>query len=211
VADDLKLKGPVREIGIVRDHDRHDSFNITIGITIKTEGKVTYEEAERLSTKFRREYLGKDVEFRSVSIPCPVCGKIMNSDTGLRKHVAMNHPEKVELVNPPKVAAKVEKPEKKTRGKKAEKPIKKKRAGKRKARSSKAVKVEAPKTVAAKKPKAKAEPEKSKRTRAAVKVETPVPVKPKLKAEPAKPAPLLREPAKKTPKTPEKARQLTLA
>jgi hypothetical protein len=208
VADDLKLKGPVREIGIVRDHDRHDSFNITIGITIKTEGKVTYEEAEHLSTKFRREYLGKDVEFRSVSIPCPVCGKIMNSDTGLRKHVAMNHPEKVELVNPPKVAAKVEKPEKKTRGKKAEKPAKK-RAGKRKARASKPVKAEKPKAVAAKKP--KVEPEKSKRTRAAVKVETPVPVKPKVKAEPAKPAPLLREPAKKTPKPPEKARQLTLA
>jgi len=200
VADDLKLKGPVREIGIIRDHDRHDSFNITIGITIKTEGKVTYEEAERLSTKFRREYLGKDVEFRSVSIPCPVCGKIMNSDTGLRKHVAMNHPEKVELVNPPKVAAKTEKP------------IKKKRAGKRKARSSKAVKVEAPKMVTAKKPKAKTKPEKSKRTRGAVKVETPVPVKPKIKAEPPKPAPLLREPAKKTPqKTPAKARQLTLA
>ncbi len=50
MANDLKLKGPVREIGIVRDNDRHDSFNITIGITIKTEGKVSYEEAERLST-----------------------------------------------------------------------------------------------------------------------------------------------------------------
>jgi hypothetical protein len=117
VANDLKLKGPVREIGVVRDSDRHDSFNITIGIAIKTEGRVSYEEAERLSAKFRREYLGKDVEFVSVSIPCPVCGKIMNSESGLRKHVAMNHPDKVDLVNPPKVATKEEKPEK-TRGKK---------------------------------------------------------------------------------------------
>jgi hypothetical protein len=214
VADDLKLKGPVREIGIIRDHDRHDSFNITIGITIKTEGKVTYEEAERLSSKFRREYLGKDVEFRSVSIPCPVCGKIMNSESGLKKHVAMNHPEQVELVNPPKAAAKIEKPEKKTRGKKAENPAKKRRVVKRKARASKTVKAEKPKVVASKKlHAAKPEPEpKPKKTRTPPKMETPAPVKPKIKAEPPKPAPILREPAKKVPaKTPVKARQLTLA
>ena len=114
MANDLKLKGPVREIGIARDSDRHDSFNITIGIAIKTEGKVSYEEAERLSSKFRREFLGKDVEFVSVSIPCPVCGRVLNSESGLKKHVAMNHPDKVDLVNPIKFAAKNEKPEKKT-------------------------------------------------------------------------------------------------
>jgi hypothetical protein len=114
VADDLKLKGPVREIGIARDSDKHDSFNITIGIEIKTEGKVSYEEAERLSSKFRREFLGKDVEFVSISIPCPVCGRVLNSESGLKKHVAMNHPDKVHLVNTPKVAATNEKPEKKT-------------------------------------------------------------------------------------------------
>jgi hypothetical protein len=215
VADDLKLKGPVREIGIIRDHDRHDSFNITIGITIKTDGKVTYEEAERLSSKFRREYLGKDVEFRSISIPCPVCGKIMNSESGLKKHVAMNHPDQVELVNPPKAAAKIEKPEKKTRGKKAEKPAKpakKRKVGKRKARASKTVKAEKLKMVAAKKPRAAKPEPKPKKTRTPPKIETPTPVKPKIKAEPPKPAPILREPAKKTPaKTPVKARQLTLA
>lgn len=212
MADDLKLKGPVREIGIIRDHDRNDSFNITIGITIKTEGKVTYEEAERLSSKFRREYLGKDVEFRSISIPCPVCGKIMNSESGLKKHVAMNHPEKVELVNPPKVAAKIEKPVKKTRGKKAEKPVKKRRVVKRKARATKTVKAEKPKAVSSKKPPAaKAEPAPKRKTRIP-KVESPTPIKPKLKAEPPKPAPVFREPAKKTPvKAPVKARQLTLA
>ena len=120
MADDLKLKGPVREIGIIRDKDRHDSFNITIGITIKTEGKVTYEEAERISTKFRREYLGKDVEFRAIHIPCPHCEKIVNSETGLKQHILKIHPEKAELLTPPKVAAKVEEPKKKTRGKKAE-------------------------------------------------------------------------------------------
>jgi len=203
VADDLKLKGPVREIGIERDNDRHDSFNITIGITVKTEGKVTYEEAERLSTKFRREYLGKDVEFLAVSLPCPVCGKIMNSESGLRKHVAMNHPEKVELVNPPKVAAKAEKPEKKTRGKKAEKPVKEKKAGKGKAKTVKAVK--AGKTADAKKSKAK-------KTRAPSKADAPEPARSRVKVEPYKPTPMLGVPAKRaTAKATPKAKQLTLA
>ena len=214
MADDLKLKGPVREIGIIRDNDRHDSFNITIGITVKTEGKVTYEEAERISTKFRREYLGKDVEFVSVSIPCPVCGKIMNSESGLKKHVAMNHPGKVELVNPPKVAAKVEKPEKKTRGKKTEKPVQAKKAGKRKGKA-KPVKTErAGKTTNARKPKAvkaKTEP-KARKTRTTPKVDAPEPVRSRVKAEPPKPAPMLRAPAKRAPvKATPKAKQLTLA
>ncbi len=136
MADYLKLKGPVREIGIVRDSDRHDSFNITIGIAIKTEGRVSYEEAERLSSKFRREFLGKDVEFVSVSIPCPVCGRVLNSGSGLKKHVAMNHPDKVELVNPPKIAAKKEKPERKTITKKAK--TSPKQTTKRKPKSTKA-------------------------------------------------------------------------
>jgi len=208
VADDLKLKGPVREIGIVRDNDRHDSFNITIGITVKTEGKVTYEEAERISTKFRREYLGKDVEFVSVSIPCPVCGKIMNSESGLKKHVAMNHPGKVELVNPPKVAAKVEAPEKKTRGKKTEKPVQAKKAGKRKGKA-KPVKVErAGKTANARKPKAaKAEP-KAKKTRPTLTEDAPEPARSRVKVEPYKPTPMLGVPAKRATA---KAKQLTLA
>ena len=207
MANDLKLKGPVREIGIVRDNDRHDSFNITIGITVKTEGKVTYEEAERLSTKFRREYLGKDVEFLAVSLPCPVCGKVMNSESGLRKHVAMNHPEKVELVNPPKVAAKVETPVKKTRGKKTEKPVQAKKAGKRKGKV-KPVKAErAGKTANARKPKAaKAEP-KAKKTRPTLTEDAPEPARSRVKVEPYKPTPMMMEPAKRSPK----AKQLTLA
>jgi hypothetical protein len=118
VTGDLKIKGPVREIGIVRDSERHESFNITIGIAIKTEGKITYEEAERLSAKYRREYLGKDVEFLAVSIPCPVCGKVLNSESGVKMHLAKSHHEKVELINPPKIAAKEEAPEKTIRRRK---------------------------------------------------------------------------------------------
>jgi hypothetical protein len=204
VADDLKLKGPVREIGVVRDSDRHDSFNITIGIAIKTEGRVSYEEAERLSAKFRREYLGKDVEFVSVSLPCPVCGKIMNSESGLRKHVAMNHPDKVGLVNPPKVAVKEEKPEKKTRGKKSEKPAKAKASTKKKAKTVKEVKtVKAGRT-------AKAEKSKSKKAKPAAIIEAQPVVKPSRKAEP-KPVQVLRSPKPTPSKQQPHGRQQTLA
>jgi hypothetical protein len=164
VANDLKLKGPVREIGIARDSDRHDSFSITIGIAIKTEGKVSYEEAERLSSKFRREFLGKDVEFVSVSIPCPVCGRVLNSESGLKKHVAMNHPDKVDLVNPIKVAAKNEKPEKKTQTNKSKtspKQTTKQRTKAIKAKTKKTnqkTKVEKPKPVQKQRKTTKAEP-----------------------------------------------------
>jgi len=203
VANDLKLKGPVREIGIIRDSDRHDSFNITIGITIKTEGKVTYEEAERLSTKFRREYLGKDVEFRAIHIPCPHCEKILNSETGLKQHILRIHPEKAELFTPPKASGKVEKLKKKTRGSKTEKLVTK--VVKRKARVTKRVKTAKSKAMTA-----RAESV-SKKTSSRPKFEVSVPVKPKVKAVLPKALPKLGESASKTrPKTPKKARQLTL-
>ena len=203
MADDLKLKGPVKEIGVVRDSDRHDSFNITIGIAIKTEGRVSYEEAERLSAKFRREYLGKDVEFVSVSLPCPVCGKIMNSESGLRKHVAMNHPDKVGLVNPPKVVVKEEKPEKKTRGKKSEKPAITKASTKKKVKTVKEVKpMKAGRTANAEKPK-------SKKAKPAVKIESKPMAKPSIKTEP-KHAPILKSPKPTPSKQKPHGRQLTL-
>jgi glucan-binding YG repeat protein len=197
VADDLKLKGPVREIGIVRDSDRHDSFNITIGIAIKTEGKVSYEEAERLSTKFRRVFLGKDVEFVAVSIPCPVCGKIMNSESGLKKHVAMNHPKKVELVNTPKGAASKGKPEKKTRSKKAETPPKAK--GSQKKRS----------TPKSENPVKMANTTKTEEPHTRAKVEVPLLTKPRVKEE-SKPALVLRLSRSSSSKQQLRGRQLTL-
>lgn len=157
MANDIRLKGPVREIGIARDSDRHDSFNITIGIAIKTEGKVSYEEAERLSSKFRREFLGKDVEFVSVSIPCPVCGRVLNSESGLKKHVAMNHPDKVDLVNPVKAAAKNDKPQTK-RSKTSPKQTTQQRIKTTKAKKTiQTTKVEKPKPVTKQRRKNKAE------------------------------------------------------
>ena len=122
--DGIKLKGAVREIGIIRDSDRHDSFNIAINIMIKTEGKVTYDEAERLSNKYRREYLGKDVEFVSVNIPCPYCDKILNSKVGLKQHILKLHPEKAGTLDQLK-PSRIEKNEKKGKKPKIEKISKK--------------------------------------------------------------------------------------
>ena len=208
MADVLKLKGPVREIGIERDHDRHDSFNITIGITIKTEGKVSYEEAERLSTKFRREYLGKEVEFRAIHIPCPHCDKILNSETGLKQHILKIHPEKVELLTPLKVAVKVKASEKKTRGKKAEKPAKK--TGQPKATQVKTVK--AGKTAPAKNQKTVKTEGKVKKTRSTLKPDVPEPSRSRVKVEQYHPTPMLDVPAKRaSAKAAPKAKQLTLA
>ncbi len=195
MANDLKLKGPVREIGIERDHDRHDSFNITIGITIKTEGKVTYEEAERLSTKFRREYLGKDVEFRAIHIPCPHCDKILNSETGLKQHILKVHPEKAELLTPKVAATKMNEPKKKGKVRKAEKPEKKTK----KRRASKKIKPAKPKTVVVSVVPAT--------KKASIKIETPVLEKTKLKKGQPQPTPILRESASKSP---QKTKQLTL-
>ncbi len=154
---DLRLKGSVKEVGLTRDSDRYDSFSVTIGIAIKTEGKVSYEEAERLSGKFRREYLGKDVEFVAVSIPCPYCDKVLNSEGGLKLHIRQVHPERaIGIVNTSKVSAKREKPEAKE-GK--PKVLKKKRVGPKKRSTVKkviAVRAEKPKVVEAKRPRSMA-------------------------------------------------------
>ncbi len=148
---DLRLKGSVREVGLVRDSDRYDSFSVTIGITIKTEGKVNYEEAERLSAKFRREYLGKDVEFLAVSIPCPYCEKVLNSEGGLKLHIRQVHPERAgEAVVAPKATARMSKESKV----KTEKTPKKKQGRPRKETPAKktVTKVEKQKAVSAKRP-----------------------------------------------------------
>jgi hypothetical protein len=205
--DDLKLKGAVKEIGIVRDSDRYDSFNVTIGIAIKTEGKVTYDEAEKLAAKFRREYLSKDVEFVAVSVPCPICGKVLNSETGLKKHISMNHPEKVGLVNSPKIAQLQEKSEKKALKKKEEKAskIKKNKGKPNRAKPMKVNKVEKAGNTE------KLITVKTKRSKV-IKSEVPLSNKLKTNTESTKQESFIKTPRKPiTKKQTPKARQLTLS
>jgi len=149
---DLRLKGSVKEVGLARDSDKYDSFSVTIGIAIKTEGKVNYEEAERLSAKFRREYLGKDVEFLAVSVPCPYCDKVLNSEGGLKLHIRQVHPERAgEVAVAPKATTKTSK---KPKAKKEKTPKKTRARPKDENPTRKTViKAKRPKTVAARRPK----------------------------------------------------------
>jgi hypothetical protein len=114
-AQENKLKGAVREIGLTHDIDHNNSFTVTINIQIKTEGRVSYDEAEKLASRYRREYLGKEVEFLAVNLPCPICSRILNSEVGLKKHILMSHPERVDLIAVPK-AEKDTKPAKVVKG-----------------------------------------------------------------------------------------------
>lgn len=127
VADDLKFKGLVREVGLIRDNDHFHSFNITVGIVIRSDKRLTYDEAERLSGQFRRRYLGKEVDLLGVTVLCPICGKGFNSEGGMKKHVKASHPERVDIVRPPVEASREEKPKRATK-EKAEKPRKKAKA-----------------------------------------------------------------------------------
>ena len=102
-AEEPKLRGTVREIGLTHTGEHYGSFSVTISINVKTEGKVNYEAAEKLANKYKREYLGKEVEFLSVNLPCPVCGKILNSEIGLKGHIRQTHPERLDLISSPKV------------------------------------------------------------------------------------------------------------
>jgi len=146
VADDLKFKGLVREVGLVRDNDHFHSFNITVGIVIRSDKRLTYDEAERLSGQFRRRYLGKEVDLLGVTVLCPICGKGFNSEGGVKKHVKASHPERVDIIKPPVEASREEKPKRATKEKvekpkratkeKVEKPRKKAKAGSRKKSST---------------------------------------------------------------------------
>lgn len=84
-------KGVVSEIGLSRNQDSFSTFNLTIGVTVKTEKKMSYEEGERLANEFRKELLGKNVELGTVAVPCPVCGRTFNTEFGMKQHKRMVH------------------------------------------------------------------------------------------------------------------------
>jgi len=92
--EDLKFKGVVSDVGLVRDGEQFRSFNLTIGVTVKTGKNMGYEEGERLMHQFRKDLLGKDVELVAVTFPCPVCGRAFNTEQGMKQHVRMVHEEK---------------------------------------------------------------------------------------------------------------------
>jgi hypothetical protein len=121
MAQDDKLLGVVNAVGLERDEQEFRNFTLTMGIKIKTEKKISYSEGERLMKQLQKDLMGKNIELEAVAVPCPICGKVYNSEQGMKQHQRLQHKED-------------EKPKKQSRKKKAA--PKKKPAKKRKKKAS---------------------------------------------------------------------------
>jgi hypothetical protein len=100
--EDAKFHGVVNQVGLERDEAEFRNFNLTLGIKVKTGKKLTLKEGERLINQMRKEFLGKNIEFEAISIPCPVCGKTFNTEAGMKQHVRRKHHDGVDKAKPKK-------------------------------------------------------------------------------------------------------------
>ncbi len=89
--DDPKLLGTVSEVGLERDEQEFRNFNLTVGIRLKTEKKLSYAEGAKLIKQLKKDLLGKNIELEAIAVPCPFCGKTFNSETGMKQHVRRQH------------------------------------------------------------------------------------------------------------------------
>lgn len=89
--EDEKFHGVVNQVGLERDEAEFRNFNLTLGIKVKTGKKLSLKEGERLIKQMRKEFLGKNIAFEAISIPCPVCGKTFNTEAGMKQHVRRQH------------------------------------------------------------------------------------------------------------------------
>jgi len=114
--EDEKFHGVVNQVGLERDEAEFRNFNLTLGIKVKTGKKLSLKEGERLIKKMRKEFLGKNIEFEAISIPCPVCGKTFNTEAGMKQHVRRQHNNGVDTAKSKKKkkASSKKKPSKKT-------------------------------------------------------------------------------------------------
>jgi hypothetical protein len=121
--EDAKFHGVVNQVGLERDEAEFRNFNLTLGIKVKTGKKLSLKEGERLIKQMRKEFLGKNIEFEAISIPCPVCGKAFNTPAGMKQHVRRQHNNGVDTAKSKKKkkASSKKKPSKKTSKKRSKK------------------------------------------------------------------------------------------
>ena len=120
MAEKQKIKGVVGEVGLTRDEDKFNAYNLTIGLIVKSERSLTYAQGERLIQQYQRDLLGKEIEIAAIIHLCPVCGKGFNTAQGMNQHVRMVHEKKKKKAKPPpKTATKKKKPTRKKGGKKS--------------------------------------------------------------------------------------------
>ncbi len=122
--EDTKLHGVVNQVGLERDEAEFRSFNLTMGIKVKTEKKLSLKEGERLINQMRKDFLGKNIEFEAISIPCPVCGRTFNTEAGMKQHLRRQHNDGVDTAK--SKTKKKASPKKKTSKKSSKKGSKKK-------------------------------------------------------------------------------------
>ena len=91
MAQNDKILGVVNAVGLERDEQEYRTFNITVGIKIKTDKKISYTEGEQLMKQFQKDLMGKNIELEAVAVPCPICGKVFNSEFGMEQHKRMLH------------------------------------------------------------------------------------------------------------------------
>jgi len=93
MAQEDKLLGVVNAVGMERDEQEYQSFTITLGIKIKIDKKVSYTEGEKIMKQFQKDLLGKNVEMGAIAVECPICGKVYNSEQGMKQHLRLQHKE----------------------------------------------------------------------------------------------------------------------
>ena len=93
-SDYQKVKGVVGEVGLERDDERFNAFNVKISIVVDSGKAMTLDQGEQLIKQFRKELLGKKVEVTAIVVLCPVCGKGFNTEQGMRQHARMVHEKK---------------------------------------------------------------------------------------------------------------------
>ena len=119
MAQDDKLLGVVNAVGLERDEQEFRNFTLTMGIKIKTEKKISYSEGERLMKQLQKDLMGKNIELGAVAVPCPICGKVYNSEQGMKQHQRLQHKENEPKKKPRKKKATPKKKPAKKRKKKA--------------------------------------------------------------------------------------------
>jgi hypothetical protein len=106
-SDYQKVKGVVGEVGLERDGERFNAFNVTVSVVVDSGKALTFDQGEQLIKEFRKELLGKKVEVTAIVVLCPVCGKGFNTEQGMKQHVRMVHEKK--KAKKPKAAKKTKK------------------------------------------------------------------------------------------------------
>ena len=92
--ESYRIKGVVGEVGLQRNGDQFNAFNLTINLIVNPKQQLTYDEGEKLMQQFRKDLLGKNVEIAQIIILCPICEKGFNTEAGMKQHMRIIHDKK---------------------------------------------------------------------------------------------------------------------